>query len=98
MVSVEAVTGFGAAALHGIFLNGQGSGELLAQMLSRTSPRDCWHADLLDEDGEVIDDVVCLRWTSSEEAFLLTTHGKQVDPGSCSRSVCGIGSSIMLRK
>lgn len=78
MVSVEAVTGFGAAALHGIFLNGQGSGELLAQMLSRTSPRDCWHADLLDEDGEVIDDVVCLRWTSSEEAFLLTTHGNRL--------------------
>ena len=78
MVSVEAVTGFGAAALHGIFLNGQGSGELLEQLLSRTSPRDCWHADLLDEHGEVIDDVVCLRWTSSEEAFLLTTHGNRL--------------------
>lgn len=78
MVSVEAVTGFGAAALHGIFLNGQGSGELLEHLLSRTSPQDCWHANILDEHSEVIDDVVCLRWTSSEEAFLLTTHGNRL--------------------
>ncbi|MGB1072135.1 MAG: hypothetical protein ACPG1Z_10750, partial [Planctomycetota bacterium] len=78
MVSVEAVTGFGAAALHGVFLNGQGSWELLEQLLSRTSLQDCWHADIVDEHGEVIDDVVCLRWTSSEEAFLLTTHGNRL--------------------
>ena len=78
MVCVGAVTGFGASALHGIFISGAGAGDLLSQLLSRTSVHESWHAEIVDAKGEVIDDAVCLRWTSSEEAYLLTTHGNRL--------------------
>lgn len=74
-VTVSAVTGNGSAALHGISIAGVGADQLLEKLLSRVSVKGSWHADLLDGTGEVLDDIVCLRWPNSEESYLLTTHG-----------------------
>ena len=78
MIRVAAVTGPGVSALHGILISGNGTREWLNTLLSRTSIHDCWHADILDGQGEPIDDAVCLRWVRSEEAYLLTTHGNRL--------------------
>ena len=70
---VAEVTGVGRSALHGILISGEPSEMWLKQCFrgAGESP----HGSIHEQDGEVIDDVVLLRWPGSELRHLITLHG-----------------------
>lgn len=70
---VAEVTGVGRSALHGIMIGGERSATWLKQCFrgSGNSP----HGTIHEHNGDVIDDVVLMRWPGSESRYLITLHG-----------------------
>ncbi len=70
---VAEVTGSGRAALHAVMVGGPAAEGWLQQCFRGNGSTP--HGNLVDESGEVIDDVVWIRWPGEESQHLLTLHG-----------------------
>lgn len=78
-MAIEAcrVSADGTAALHALLLRGEGAPALLEEVFSpRGRPvSGVSHGDLLDADGEILDDGLLMTLGGSPETYLVTLHG-----------------------
>ncbi len=72
-ITVSVLTGPGRAAIHTILLSGHGSRSIVDQVFrgQGLSP----HGNVVDSQGEVIDDVILLDWPGEIPRYLFTLHG-----------------------